>query len=165
MMYDGSRDTPRDPKKGKFPTHCLGLQLSHHFTKYGLDKHRSTVWKAKYLKGTVQRVSTTLAKLVEKVAAGDIDTGGKFAAGVVDISGASWLANISANFQKNRNGPCSTTGKPTRSFATDQGQGTALSVSPQSLLPQERDMQGPTLLHCLWVLSRFFHRSTGRAQQ
>jgi hypothetical protein len=34
-------------------------------------------------------VSTTLAKLVEKVAAG-----------VVDTSGASWLANISANFQK-----------------------------------------------------------------
>jgi hypothetical protein len=34
-------------------------------------------------------VSTALAKLVEK-----------FAAGVVDTGGASWLGNISANFQK-----------------------------------------------------------------
>ncbi len=31
-------------------------------------------------------VSTTLAKLVEKFAAGVADTGGKFAAGVVDTS-------------------------------------------------------------------------------
>ncbi len=35
-------------------------------------------------------VSTTLAKMVEK-----------FATGVVDTGGASWLANISANFRKN----------------------------------------------------------------
>jgi hypothetical protein len=41
-------------------------------------------------------ISTTLAKLVAK-----------FAAGVVDTSGAPWLANISANFRKNsnQNGP------------------------------------------------------------
>ena len=32
-------------------------------------------------------VSTTLAKLVEKCAAGVADTGGKFAAGVVDTGG------------------------------------------------------------------------------
>jgi hypothetical protein len=38
-------------------------------------------------------VSTTLAKLVAKFAAG--------AAGVVDTGGAPLLANISANFQKN----------------------------------------------------------------
>ncbi len=37
--------------------------------------------------------STTLAELVAK-----------FAGGVVDTSGAPWLANISANFRKNRNG-------------------------------------------------------------
>ncbi len=33
------------------------------------------------------RVSTTLAKLVAKLAAGVVDTGGKFVAGVVDTSG------------------------------------------------------------------------------
>jgi hypothetical protein len=33
-------------------------------------------------------VSTTLAKLVAKFAAGVVDTGGNFATGVVDISGA-----------------------------------------------------------------------------
>jgi hypothetical protein len=33
-------------------------------------------------------VSTTLAKMVEKSAAVGIDTGGKFATGVVDTSGA-----------------------------------------------------------------------------
>ena len=38
-------------------------------------------------------------------ATGVNDTGGKFAAGVVDIVGAPWLANISANFRKNSNGP------------------------------------------------------------
>jgi hypothetical protein len=54
-------------------------------------------------------VSTTLAKLVEKFAAGVadisgnfatgvIDTGGKFATGVVDTGGAPLLVNISANF-------------------------------------------------------------------
>ncbi len=32
-------------------------------------------------------VSTTLAKLVEKFAAGVVDTGGKFVAGVVDTGG------------------------------------------------------------------------------
>ncbi len=32
-------------------------------------------------------VSTTLAKLVEKFAAGIVDTGGNFAAGVVDTGG------------------------------------------------------------------------------
>ncbi len=57
-------------------------------------------------------VSLTLAKLVEKFAAGVIntgsnfaagvvDTGGKFATGVIDTGGAPWLANISANFRKN----------------------------------------------------------------
>ncbi len=63
-------------------------------------------------------VSTTLAKLVEKFAAGVADTGGKFADGVVDTGsnfatgvvdtggkfatgGAPWLAIISANFRKN----------------------------------------------------------------
>jgi hypothetical protein len=48
-------------------------------------------------------VSTTLAKLVEKFAAGVVDTFGNFAAGVVDTSGkyAPGLANISANFLKN----------------------------------------------------------------
>jgi hypothetical protein len=68
-------------------------------------------------------VSTTPAKLVEKFAAGVIDTGDKFAAGVIDTSrnfaagvvdtggkvatgvidsgGAPSLTNISANFQKN----------------------------------------------------------------
>ncbi len=39
-------------------------------------------------------VSTTLAKLVAK-----------FITGVVDTGGAPWLANISANFRKIRNGP------------------------------------------------------------
>ncbi len=65
-------------------------------------------------------VSTTLAKLVAKFAAGVADTVGKFAAGVVDTGGnfailqfrnfaagvvdtggALLLANISANFRKN----------------------------------------------------------------
>jgi hypothetical protein len=68
-------------------------------------------------------VSTTLAKLVAKLAAGVADTGGKFAAGVVDTGGnfvagvvdtggkfatgvvdtggAPLLTNISANFRKN----------------------------------------------------------------
>jgi hypothetical protein len=68
-------------------------------------------------------VSTTLAKLVAKFAAGVADTGGKFAAGVAktggnfaagvvdtggkfatgvaDTGGAPLLANISANFRKN----------------------------------------------------------------
>jgi hypothetical protein len=57
-------------------------------------------------------VSTTLAKLVAKFAAGVSDTGGKFAAGVVvtsgkfatgvvDTGGAPLLANISATFRKN----------------------------------------------------------------
>jgi hypothetical protein len=68
-------------------------------------------------------VSTILAKLVAKFAAGVADTGGKFAAGVADIGGnfaagvvetggkfatgvvdtggAPLLANISANFRKN----------------------------------------------------------------
>jgi hypothetical protein len=32
-------------------------------------------------------LATTLAKLVEKFAAGVVDTGGKFAAGVVDTGG------------------------------------------------------------------------------
>jgi hypothetical protein len=50
-------------------------------------------------------VSTTLAKLVANFAAGVANTGGNFAAGVVDTGGAHLLANISANFQKNRNGP------------------------------------------------------------
>jgi hypothetical protein len=56
-------------------------------------------------------VSTTLAKLVAKFAAGVADTGtkfaagvvetsGNFAAGVVDTGGALLLANISANFRK-----------------------------------------------------------------
>jgi hypothetical protein len=58
------------------------------------------------------RVSTTLAKLVAKFAAGVAVTGGKFAAGVadtagvvdtgvVDTGGAPLLANIYANFRKN----------------------------------------------------------------
>jgi hypothetical protein len=67
-------------------------------------------------------VSTTLAKLVAKFAAGVadtggkfasvidtggnfaagvVDTGGKFATGVVDTGGAPLLANISMNFRKN----------------------------------------------------------------
>jgi hypothetical protein len=68
-------------------------------------------------------VSTTLAKLVAKFAAGVadtvgkfaagvvdtggnfsagvVDTGGKFATGVVDTGGAPLLTNISANFRKN----------------------------------------------------------------
>jgi hypothetical protein len=37
--------------------------------------------------GNLPTVSTTLAKLVEKFAAGVVDTGGKFAAGVNDTSG------------------------------------------------------------------------------
>jgi hypothetical protein len=62
------------------------------------------------------QVSTTGAKLVAKFAAVVVDTSGKFAAGVVDTSGnfatgvidtggAPWLANISANFEKNRSYP------------------------------------------------------------
>jgi hypothetical protein len=43
-------------------------------------------------------VSTTLAKLVAKFAAGVVDTVGKFATSVVDTGGAPCLANISANF-------------------------------------------------------------------
>jgi hypothetical protein len=46
-------------------------------------------------------VSTTLVKLVEKFAAGVVDTAGKFGTGVADTGGAPWLANISANFRKN----------------------------------------------------------------
>jgi hypothetical protein len=46
-------------------------------------------------------VSTTLAKLVAKFAAGVADTGGNFAPGVVDTGGAPLLANISAYFRKN----------------------------------------------------------------
>ncbi len=57
-------------------------------------------------------VSTTLAKLVAKFAAGVadtgakfaaavVDTGGNFAAGVVDTGGAPLLMNIVANFRKN----------------------------------------------------------------
>ncbi len=34
-------------------------------------------------------------------AVGVVETGGKFATGVVDTGGAPWLANISANVQKN----------------------------------------------------------------
>ncbi len=45
-----------------------------------------------------------LAKLVENFAAGVIDTSGKLAAGVIDTDGATWLANISENFQNIRNG-------------------------------------------------------------
>jgi hypothetical protein len=49
-------------------------------------------------------VSTTLGKLVAKFAAGVADTGGKFATGVVDTGGAPLLTNISATFEKIRNG-------------------------------------------------------------
>ncbi len=49
----------------------------------------------------LQSVSTTLAELVAKFAAGVVDTGGKFATCVVDTGGAHLLANISANFRKN----------------------------------------------------------------
>jgi hypothetical protein len=44
----------------------------------------------------LQPVSTTLAKLVDKFAAGVVDTGGKFAAGVVDTGGnfATGVANL-----------------------------------------------------------------------
>jgi hypothetical protein len=49
-------------------------------------------------------VSTTLAKLVAKFAAGVVhsvvDTGGKFATGVVDTGGAPLLSNISANLHE-----------------------------------------------------------------
>jgi hypothetical protein len=44
----------------------------------------------------LQPVSTILAELVAKFAAGVVDTGGKF-----DTGGAYLLANISANFRKN----------------------------------------------------------------
>jgi hypothetical protein len=47
-------------------------------------------------------VSTTLLKLV---AAGVVDTGCKFATGVVDTGGQPLAANISAIFEKIRNGP------------------------------------------------------------
>jgi hypothetical protein len=40
--------------------------------------------------GNLPPVSTTLAKIVEKFAAGDVDTGG-----------APWIVNISENFRKN----------------------------------------------------------------
>ena len=49
-------------------------------------------------------MSTTLAKLVAKFAAGVkfatgvVDTGGKFVTGVIDTGRAPLLANISANF-------------------------------------------------------------------
>jgi hypothetical protein len=46
-------------------------------------------------------ISTTLANLVAKFAAGVADTGGKFATVVVDTGGAPLLANISASFRKN----------------------------------------------------------------
>jgi hypothetical protein len=36
-----------------------------------------------------------------QIAFGVVDTGGKFATGVVDAGGAPLLANISANFRKN----------------------------------------------------------------
>jgi hypothetical protein len=49
----------------------------------------------------VSLIPVTLAKLVEKFAAGVADTGGKFSAGVVDTGGAPLFANISANFRKN----------------------------------------------------------------
>ncbi len=42
--------------------------------------------------------------MVEKFAAGVVDTSGKFATGVVDTGGAPWLANISENFKKVQNG-------------------------------------------------------------
>jgi hypothetical protein len=53
-------------------------------------------------------VSTTLLKLVakKKFAAGVVvDTGGNFAAGVVDTGGQPLAANISANFRKNLKRP------------------------------------------------------------
>ncbi len=51
-------------------------------------------------------VSTTLAELVAKFAAGVVDTGGKFATCVFDTGSAHLLANISANFfEKIRNDP------------------------------------------------------------
>ncbi len=37
--------------------------------------------------------------MVDKFAAGVVDTGGKFATGVIDTGGAPWLAT--ANFQNN----------------------------------------------------------------
>ncbi len=46
-------------------------------------------------------VSTTLAKLVAKFAAGVVETSVKFATGVVDTVGAPCLANISQIFEKN----------------------------------------------------------------
>ena len=46
-------------------------------------------------------VSTTIGKLVAKFVARVVDTGRKFATGVVDTGGAPQLANISANFRKN----------------------------------------------------------------
>ncbi len=66
--------------------------------------------------GKFATVSTTLAKLVAQFAADVIDTivkfavdvidtSGNFATGVIDTGGASWLANISMNFEKNWNGP------------------------------------------------------------
>jgi hypothetical protein len=58
----------------------------------------SAAWYCSYY---LQPLSTTLAKPVAKFAAGVVDTDGKFATGVVYTSGAPWLANISANFQKN----------------------------------------------------------------
>jgi hypothetical protein len=40
------------------------------------------------INGNLPTVSTTLAKMVEKFAAGVADTGGKFATGAVDTGGA-----------------------------------------------------------------------------
>jgi hypothetical protein len=42
---------------------------------------------------------------VAKCAAGVVDTSGKFATCAVDTAGASWLANISTNFDKIWNDP------------------------------------------------------------
>jgi hypothetical protein len=47
-------------------------------------------------------VSTTQGELVANLPpVSVIDTGGKFAAGVIDTGGAPSLANISVNFRKN----------------------------------------------------------------
>ncbi len=63
---------------------------------------RSAAW---YYCHCLPPVSTTLVKLVVKFAAGVVDTGGKFATGVADTGGQPWAADISANFEKIRNGP------------------------------------------------------------
>ncbi len=70
------------------------------------------VFAAWYCSNYLPPVSTTQAKFTVTAgvfdnvgkfvgAAGVIDTGGKFATVVIDTSGASWLANISENFQIN----------------------------------------------------------------